>query len=217
MRVKICGVCRPEDGALAREAGADYVGVVLTPGFSRSRAGAEAAAIYAAAGTVARAGVFVDATLAQLCMTARSLALDVVQLSGREAPELGRALRSWRGGAAGPQVWKVLRPTSAEALLREAAGWADAADALLLDGYKGGSGTSFDWEAVAAVRAQLPAELRLIVAGGLTPANVSRAIELLHPDIVDVSSGVESSLGMKSPEAVRAFVSAARGVADARP
>ena len=210
MRVKICGICRPEDGALAFEAGADYVGVVVTPGFSRSRTVPEAAAIYAAAGSAGRAGVFVNATLEQVRETARLLALDIVQLSGTEAPELGRALRTASAGPPRSSVWKVLRPTTAEALLEEVARWKDAADALLLDGHKGGSGVPFDWEAVAAVRPRLPAGLTLVVAGGLTPANVSRAVAMLRPDVVDVSSGVEAAAGEKSPEAVRAFVSAAR-------
>jgi phosphoribosylanthranilate isomerase len=206
MRVKVCGICRPEDAALAAAAGADYVGVILAPGFRRSRSAAEARAIYAAAGTCLRAGVFVDGSLAEMAALRDDLALDVVQLSGSETPAAGTALRAGRA-----RVWKALRPVSPAALLAEAAAWVGAADALLLDASgAGGSGARFDWEAVAAVRSELPRELELVVAGGLNPANVARAIGLLRPAVVDVSSGVEAALGEKSPAAVRAFVTAAR-------
>ena len=60
------------------------------------------------------------------------------------------------------------------------------------------------------LRAELPRALELVLAGGLNPANVARAIGLLRPDVVDVSSGVEAALGEKSPAAVHAFVTAAR-------
>ncbi len=215
MRVKICGICRPEDGALAAAAGADYAGVILAPGFRRSRSAAEAAAIYAAAGTCMRAGVFVDTRAAEVAALRDELALDVIQLAGSEPPALGRSLR---GGRA--RVWKALRPASPAALVAEAAAWVEAADALLLDAPgAGGTGARFDWEAVAAVRAQLPRELELVVAGGLDPANVARAVAVLQPDVVDVSSGVEATLGEKSPAAVHAFVTAARAaaLAPARP
>ena len=86
-------------------------------------------------------------------------------------------------------------------------------DALLLDGGRGGTGERFDWAAVAEVRERLPAGLELVVAGGLSPGNVAEAVRLLRPDVVDVSSGVEAEPGRKSPEAVRAFVTAARQLA----
>lgn len=206
MRIKICGICRPQDAALAAAAGADYVGVILSPGFRRSRTSDEAAAIYAAAGTCARAGVFVDATPEALAAARDILALDVLQLAGAEPPALGRMLRQ-----SGVRVWKVLRPASAADLPAQARAWLGAADALLLDASgAGGTGGRFDWEAVAALREELPPELELVVAGGLDPTNVARAVVVLRPDVVDVSSGVEAALGEKSPVAVQAFVAAAR-------
>ncbi len=209
MRVKVCGVCRPADAALAAEAGAAYIGVILSRGFRRSQAEAAAAAIYAAAGTARRAGVFVDEAGPIVEAAASRLGLQVIQLHGAEPPSLARALRR-----ADVEVWKALRPRDAEELLAAAQAYADAADALLLDGTgSGGTGTRFEWELVARVRERLPAQLRLVVAGGLTPANVAEAIERLRPDVVDVSSGVEIAPGEKSPQAVRAFVAAARGAA----
>src|SRR5512134_3196935 len=90
--------------------------------------------------------------------------------------------------------------------------YASVADGILLDGYSafasGGTGSAFPWDEVARVRSRFPAKLQLIVAGGLTPSNVHRAITLLSPDVVDVSSGVEQAPGMKSEERVRAFIAA---------
>ena len=83
-------------------------------------------------------------------------------------------------------------------------------DALLLDGYDpaaaGGTGTRFDWEAVAARLDAQPDGIRLIAAGGLRPENVAEAVRTLRADAVDVSSGVESAPGIKDAVAVRAFV-----------
>ncbi len=212
MRVKLCGICRPADAALAAAAGADYLGVILSPGFRRSQAAEAAASIYAAAGTLRRAGVFVDAAQGTIEEAVAGYQLRVIQLHGAEPPALARALRR-----PGLEVWKALRPRSPEELLAAAQAYADAADALLLDGAgAGGTGTRFDWEAVARVRERLPAGLRLVVAGGLTAANVAEAVARLRPDVVDVSSGVESAPGEKSPEAVRAFLAAARAAAGAQ-
>lgn len=206
MRVKLCGICRPADAALAAEAGADYMGVILSRGFRRSQEAEAAARIYAAAGTVRRAGVFVDAAQATIEDAIAGFGLQVVQLHGAEPPDLARALRRPE-----LEVWKALRPRDAAELLAAAEAYAGAADALLLDGAgAGGSGARFDWEAVASVRDRLPRALRLVVAGGLTPANVAEAVARLRPDVVDVSSGVEAAPGEKSPQAVRAFLAAAR-------
>jgi phosphoribosylanthranilate isomerase len=85
---------------------------------------------------------------------------------------------------------------------------------LLLDAYDatsaGGTGRRFDWQQFDAARAVLPPSLSLIAAGGLTPENVSAAIAQLHPDVVDVSSGVERVVGEKSEQRVHAFLAAVR-------
>lgn len=207
--VKICGLCRPEDAAHAAAAGADYVGVILAPGGPRTRSLEAARRIFAAADGPARVGVFVDATLDELLAAAERLRLDVLQLHGSEPPQLGALLRE-----RGHVVWKALRPRSRGELLDGAAEHGGGADALLLDGFSpaaaGGAGVLFDWDAVASARSQLPEELGLVVAGGLTPANVAAAVTRLAPDVVDVSSGVEARAGEKDPERVEAFIAAAR-------
>jgi phosphoribosylanthranilate isomerase len=134
----------------------------------------------------------------------------VVQLHGAESPEIAAALRE-----GGWTVWKAIRLREPEELARAVDEYGAAVDGLLLEGWSpvapGGTGTSFDWEALAARREEMPDSISLILAGGLNPGNVARAASLLRPAVVDVSTGVEHSPGLKDPAAVAAFVAAARG------
>lgn len=196
-------------------AGASYVGVVLTPGFARTQSLDRAAEIFGTVPCVGaqsprRAGVFVNASPAVLQAAAEELELDVLQLHGEEAPEDVadiRAVGAW-------SVWKALRPRNRAEFLDGLATYASVVDGILLDGLTphggGGRGATFPWAEVEAVRAEFPAGVRLIVAGGLSAQNVGEAVRRLAPDGVDVSSGVESELGQKSVEKMKAFVLAAR-------
>jgi phosphoribosylanthranilate isomerase len=156
-----------------------------------------------------RVGVFVDASLDELEAAGRAAGLDVLQLHGDETPELAAELR-----ARGWTVWKALRPRTGGELAAEAPRWAGSVDALLLDGFstaaRGGTGASFPWAEVAAHRDAVPDGVALIAAGGLRPDNVAEAAGILHPDVVDVSSGVESAPGIKDADSIRRFVTAAR-------
>lgn len=207
--IKICGVCRATDAAYATSAGASYIGVILAPGRSRTRTLSQAAVIFDAA-SVGRVGVFVDASAEDVLAAAERLRLDVVQLHGDESPVTVDAIARERIA----QVWKASRVRDAADVATAVRDYAGA-DGLLLDGWSphghGGVGASFDWSAIARLRASVPATQRLIVAGGLGPANVANAIELLTPDVVDVSSGVEAEAGSKSTELIDAFIAAVRG------
>lgn len=213
--VKICGLCRPEDGAAAVVAGASHVGVILTPGFARTQPLDRAAEIFAAterlgAPAPRRVGVFVNAPVAVLQTAAEALRLDVVQLHGKEAAGDVAEVRT----AGSWSVWKALHPRTRAELLAGLTAYADVVDGILLDGLTphggGGMGATFPWAEVEAVRSEVRAGIRLIVAGGLNPENVGQAVRRLAPEGVDVSSGVESELGRKSVEKMRAFVLAAR-------
>lgn len=210
-RVKICGVCDPADAHHAAAAGAAYVGVILAPGRTRSRTVAEAAAIFDAAAPALRVGVFVDAPTLEVRRAVEQLGLDVVQLHGDESLATLAALKA----AGAVEVWKAVRVRVAADVERAAAAYL-AADGLLLDGWSerghGGVGAAFDWAAVAPARRALPQHVRVIAAGGLTPANVATAIAQLAPDVVDVSSGVERQPCRKAPDRVEAFIAAAGGV-----
>lgn len=206
--VKVCGLTRREDAELAVGAGAAYLGAILAPGYRRSVTASAARVIFR--GLRARAvGVFVDPDGEALRSAAGSAGLHVVQLHGDEPPELADGVRS-----AGYEVWKAVRVRGADDVSAAIRRYAGSVDALLLDGYHpsaaGGTGTSFDWSAVADRLGELPGGLRLVAAGGLRPENVAEAVRALRPHAVDVSSGVESAPGIKDPAAVRAFVQAVR-------
>lgn len=206
--IKICGVCRPQDAALAARAGATHVGVILDAPGPRRRTGADAARIYAAAEGLRRVGVFADAPPDAVTELADRLGLDVVQLHGAEPPDAVAAV-----AAAGPwRVWKAVRPLSAASLAGARAEWLGHIEALLVDGSApgalGGTGVRAPWDVLAPARWQ--GAPGLVLAGGLSAANVAEAVARLAPDVVDVSSGVEVAPGEKDEAAMVAFVRAAR-------
>lgn len=210
-RVKICGITRVDDAAVAGRAGADYVGAVLTAGLRRSVAPEVAARFPGAAGRPL-VGVTVDEPLPHLVELARRAGASVLQLHGGEEPALVAALREegeW-------EVWKALTVRTAGQALAEVDRYAGLIDGVVLDGWHpehaGGAGVRFPWELVESVRHRFPGEMRLIVAGGLVADNVADASARLAPDVVDVSSGVERSVGVKDPALVRAFIGAAQRI-----
>ncbi len=137
---------------------------------------------------------------------AGQLGLAIAQLHGSEGPEECRRVRD----TSGVRVWKAVRVSGSDELRDGIDRYVDAADGLLLEGKSdrghGGVGSGFDWSDLAAIREDWPAGLTLVLAGGLTPDNVAEAIASARPDVVDVSSGVERSVGVKDPTAVRAFI-----------
>ena len=211
--IKICGLCRAKDAADARDAGADYVGVILAPNTARSQTISAARRILDAAAGAERVGVFVNPDLPGLQEVVRALQLDVVQLHGDEPAVIAQAASRF------VQVWKAVRVRSPEDIAAAAANYSASVQALLLDAYDparaGGSGIVLDWLGLVSQRQLLPPSLPIVLAGGLTADNVAAAVRTLQPDVVDVSSGVEHTVGEKSAERVRAFVSAARATAAA--
>jgi phosphoribosylanthranilate isomerase len=209
VEVKFCGLTRPADARAAAELGARYLGVIFAGGprnleASRAREVLDGAGIGA---EVERVGVFGRASPAVIAATVREARLDIVQLHADPGVEEIRVVAE----TSGARVWAVVRVDGT--LVR---GDLDdiwmASEALVLDsktpGSIGGTGISFDWG--AAQRAVRPHAAMLVVAGGLTPANVAQAIESLSPDVVDVSSGVESSPGIKDHTRMADFVDAVR-------
>lgn len=208
-RVKICGVTRPEDAIMARAEGADLLGCVLVSSSPR-RVEAEDAARIAGESGLPLVLVMADLSPADAVRAARTAGASILQLHGDEDEETVRSLRE----AGGWTVWKGVRVQDAVDAARAFRRWGGRVDGLLLDGWSprglGGTGTPFPWEGVAPFRRQLLAPTLFIAAGGLTPENVWGAASLLRPDVVDVSSGVESAPGLKDRLRVRRFIGAVR-------
>ena len=208
--VKICGITTPEDALVAQELGADYLGMILSQGFSRSILPDEAVDIGLVAETPLVA-VLVDESLDEAQRIAELSGASVIQLHGEENVEYVEELRR-RGMWT---IWKAVRVRDPEDVTRAVEGLGTSVDGLLLDGWHpdrpGGSGVSFSWEGVRVMRDQIPSALKVIVAGGLTPGNVADAVRALRPDVVDVVSGVELNIRRKDPERIGAFVRNARG------
>lgn len=210
VEVKFCGLTRAEDAAYAASLGAAYVGVIFAESPRRVRPEAATTILEPARGCARAVGVFGPSDATIVADVAREAALDVVQLHGDPTREFLSEVRRGFGG----EVWAVVRVTGAE-LPRETQALLRAADAVVLDtkvsGTLGGSGVSFDWNAVARALAPLRGSARIVLAGGLNDRNVARAARVIAPDVVDVSSGVESAPGIKDHERMRAFSVAARG------
>lgn len=210
VQVKICGLTRPADAEYAAAAGADYLGCVLVPSSPRAVDAERARGVSSAAPGVPLVLVVAGLGVTELEAAATVAGASVLQLHGDETPDLVRALRSrgpWR-------VWKGVRVRDAASAREALDRWGGIVDGILLDGWAphqlGGTGTPFPWEEVASLRPAVPEGTLLIAAGGLKPENVGRAVSLLRPDVVDVSSGVESTPGVKDPARVREFVLRAR-------
>ena len=197
MRVKICGITRPEDAVAAERAGADAIGMIFAASSKRRIDRARARDIVDAVGPLlVRVGVFVDAPIAEVRDAVRDLRLDAVQLHGSEPTDYAAALRGEvrvvRAVRFGPEVTPESLATY-------------PADAILLDAARPGSGEAFPWREARAWRGHP----RLILAGGLTPENVAAGIHALRPYAVDVASGVEHAVGVKDAARIAAFVRAA--------
>lgn len=214
VRVKICGV--KDEAALyaAVEGRADLVGFVFYPPSPRHLAPAQAAPLVEyIRGIAASVALVVDADDTLLDEIASVADPDMFQLHGSEAPERVSEVRS-RYGKPVMKAIKVATAADAAAALA----YRDAADLILFDArpapgavLPGGNGIPFDWRALEAVKDQVPFAL----SGGLTPENVGEAIRLTGARIVDVSSGVETRPGEKSPELIRRFLHAAKAAKQA--
>lgn len=207
--VKVCGVTTQRDAESVASSGADALGVNFWAGSKRHVAPDDAATWLAALdGRIVRFGVFVNAALAEIRAVIERGLIDVVQLHGDE--DLSYCEDVARLGV--PVVRAVAVRTVGDLDAIEAAG-GRLPRILLLDAYCpgefGGSGRTCDWELARQAIGRF-ADRRIILAGGLTPDNVRRAVEQVSPDAVDVASGVESSPGVKDAAAVRRFVEEAR-------
>jgi phosphoribosylanthranilate isomerase len=201
IQVKICGITRPEDAALAVELGARAIGLVFWPESPRVVDRVRAREIVSALPSdVDAVGVFVNQT-DEAVEIAHEAGLRGIQLHGDESPDSYRALAS--AGNGGISVIKAVAVRD-ESDVRRALDVPDGAK-VLLDAHdavkRGGTGRTIDWSLAAAIARQRP----VILSGGLNAGNVIEAIEAVHPAAIDVSSGVESAPGRKDSAKLRSL------------
>ncbi len=200
VRVKVCGITRLEDALDAVAFGADALGFNFWPRSKRYCSPRAARSIVSKLPPLVSAvGVFVNQKREGIAKTADYVGLAAVQLHGKETPEFCASFDL--------PVIKAL-PVADTASLRQVQAYRVAA--YLLDtpsrGY-GGSGRTFDW----SILKWLDRRKLFILAGGLTPSNVSKAVEAVRPYGVDVASGVESAPGIKDKKKMARFIAAAKG------
>ena len=211
LRVKICGVTTPADVAACAAAGADAVGINFHPASKRYVDPRQSQPLVRSIPPlVAGVGVFVGLPFRQITALAFQLGLRGIQYHGEPWPpedlfpfSLVTAFR----------IRDRHSMAAVDAYLDACRAAGHLPSAILLDAYvdgqDGGTGTTAPWDLIADYRPGVP----VILAGGLTPANVAEAIRVVRPAGVDVASGVESSPGRKDPDKVRAFVANAREAA----
>jgi phosphoribosylanthranilate isomerase len=210
--IKFCGMTREEDIDAAVELGARYIGVVFAGGPRMVTVQRARLLMRRVPVGVKRVGVFgPGADRATAAEVAGEVGLDVMQLHGD--PDVGAVARA--RASFGGTVWAALR-VRGDALPPLASELFQAADAVVLDAYSaaalGGTGVALPWRDLADAVAGVRKAGRLVLAGGLRPDSVSSAVRVLRPEVVDVSSGVESAPGVKDYAKLRAFRDAVRSV-----
>lgn len=203
IKVKICGITRPDDAEAAVALGADALGFVFWPGSPRCIDATQARAIVRGLPAMVTAvGVFADQSPEEVGRVAAVVGLGAIQLHGGEAvaqyAELGyRVIKAVPVGPGRPADDALALPGDVTALL-------DAHDPVR----RGGTGKTIDWSAAARVaRAR-----RVILSGGLRPENVADAVAMVAPYGIDVSSGVETAPGRKDLDRLRALFGAIKRV-----
>ena len=210
-QIKFCGMTRAEDASAAARLGASYIGAIFATS-PRQVDEATARSVFAAAGPgVGKVAVFSGGAIEDIAAVADRVDADVIQLHGDIGPATIEALRARFPG----KIWAVatvdpdgtLANPHLDELAREA-------DAILFDtrvsGKAGGTGVTFNWTQLAATVEHVRQGSSVVLAGGLDAGNVAEAVRALHPDVVDVSSGVEAAPGIKDHSRMLAFAEAAR-------
>ncbi len=200
MFVKICGVTNEDDALLAVAMGADAVGFIFAPSTRQIAPQKVFDITRRLPPEVLTVGVFRNDLPSRVVEIAHKAGVKAVQLHGRETPDQTKEI-------AGHFRWVIKAFAAGDENLPKADRY--GTDMVLVDAPDPGSGQVFDWNLVG----DAPDSMKLILAGGLTPANVAGAIAEVEPWGVDVASGVESSPGKKDPIKVMRFIEAAKEAA----
>jgi phosphoribosylanthranilate isomerase len=194
MRIKICGITSVEQGVAIAGMGATDLGFICVPSSPRYLNLTKLHPLVTALGSVANTvGVFADFSVMTIAQVVGITELNTVQLHGNESVEFCRQLRDILPQTEIIKAWRVRDRED----LDKIAAYSEVVDSLLLDAYHpdalGGTGQTLDWEQLSAFTPPIP----WLLAGGLTPDNICAALSQLHPDGIDLSSGVEVSPGNK--------------------
>lgn len=195
MRVKICGITKPEQGYAIANLGATALGFICVPKSPRYVKPEQIRAVINQLPPlpIDRIGVFADSTIEEICKVAIEGNLTGVQLHGEESPEFCQRLRS---ALKGVEIIKAQRVRSPDALT-QADAYTSWVDTHLLDAYHpqllGGTGQTLDWTTLQQFCPSRP----WLLAGGLTPDNILEALSQIRPNGIDLSSGVERAPGDK--------------------
>lgn len=195
MRVKICGITKPDQGKAIAQLGATALGFICVPSSPRYITPEKIREIVNTLPiNIDKIGVFVNTTIENICKTFTTSGLTAVQLHGDESPDFCQLLRE---SLPNNEIIKALRIKTIDDLER-ADIYSNCVDTLLLDAYHpnqfGGTGKTIDWENLQQFKPKSP----WFLAGGLTPDNIKEALSKIHPDGIDLSSGVEYAPGDKN-------------------
>jgi phosphoribosylanthranilate isomerase len=224
VRIKVCGITNLPDALVAAASGVDLLGFIFFPGSPRYVTPEQVRVIVASVRDshpgVQAVGVFVNESPQTICQVLGFCDLQLAQLHGEEPPQV-LGLDHQRPSVLRGRTYKALRPRSLDEARQLTAAYAlppslqgmNGPPAFLLDTYhsaqRGGTGQAGDWTIAACLAREYP----LLLAGGLSPANVAHAVHRVRPWGVDVASGIETAPGRKDHDAVRAFITAAQGAA----
>jgi phosphoribosylanthranilate isomerase len=214
--IKICATTNLDDARGALDAGANALGFILTASPRQITREKAAEIIAALPPSVEKIGVVVNESPGALATLVSDIGLTGLQLQGDEPAE---QLSEFRRALGLRKIIKTLQtrelladPARLDAYLAQHKSY----DGILLDSgsvaTRGGTGQTFDWNAMLAVVERLKEVAPVVIAGGLTPENVAEAVRLFDPAGVDVVSGVEQAPGKKDAAKMRAFVAAVRSV-----
>lgn len=204
--VKICGITTPDILHVCADAGARFAGFVFYPKSVRYLSPDAAPSLLAhMPASMQSVGLFVDPDDDAIAAVTTRTRLDMIQLHGDETPERIAHIKS----RFDIPVMKAVCVADASDLVNLGA-FQGVADWILFDAkldgaLPGGNGAAFDWKLLQHVRVGKP----WMLSGGLTAENLASALSVLTPHAVDVSSGVEETRGVKSPERIRRFLQAA--------
>lgn len=211
--VKICGTTSLEDARLSLDAGADALGFIFAPSPRRISPEDARRIVAALPPEVEKVGVFVNQPPHVVLDTVRRVGLTAAQLHGEETPaDVRELLERARQEGVPLKVIKGIRMGTIDDSFSWDATTAGMLMAMLLDSgtpiQRGGTGKPFNWDDAAPLVRMLRRRSKIVIAGGLKPSNVAKAMELFEPWGVDVVSGVEDSKGKKSPEKLKEFFAA---------